>query len=151
MTPQRGVTMSGSPPITFSANFFDTTTGVDPATVRLTFDGDPVEHKLDLQKWLVTYQTPVTQPLRALDDGRHEIAFTASDWRGNSATETWSFTVDNSMKPSTAPRPVEQPKSPATPRPSTRRQPRSWPTRRGTTQPTPTPTPAPRSPGGNEP
>ena len=147
MAPQRGVIMSGSPPITFSANFFDTTTGVDPATLRLTIDGNPVEYKLDLQKWLVTYQTPVTQPVRPLPDGRHEIAFTASDWRGNNALETWSFTVDNSMKPSIAPKPVEQPKNPATPQPPTRRQPRTWPNRRGQAQPTS----APRFPGANGP
>ena len=154
MAPQRGVVISGSPPVTFSANFFDTTTGVDPATVLLTVDGDPVEYKLDAQKWLVTYQTPVTQPVRPLPDGRHDIALTAADWRGNSATEKWSFMVDTSLKPQTAPRPVEQPGQtarPTTPGTSTRRQPRSWPTRRGQTQPTPTPTPSPRSPGANEP
>lgn len=114
LTPQRGVSMSGSPPIKFSATLFDTTTGLNPSSIELTLDGKRVDAKFDQQKWQVTYETPVTQPVVPLPDGLHEVALTAADWRGNSTVVTWSFKVDNTLKPPAAPKPAETAK-PATP------------------------------------
>jgi hypothetical protein len=142
LAPQRGTTLSGAPPITLSANFFDVTSGVNPASLILTLDGEPVAAKLDLTKWQVTYQTPVKQPVVALEDGRHDVSLTVADWRNNSVTEKWSFMVDRSLKPEVAPKPAATPAPPATPTPGTpnRRSPRYFP-RGGQTTPTPTPTP----------
>ncbi len=106
LTPRRGIAMSGAPPILFSATIFDTTTGVDPNSIKLTLDGEVREHRFDPVKWQVIYETPVTQPLRPLPDGRHEVMLSVSDWKGNSTTEKWSFVVDNSLKAAIPPRAV---------------------------------------------
>jgi len=168
LTPKRSAAMSGSPPITFSVNLFDTSTGIDPSTVRMARTGpdgveNPMEFKFDLPKWQISYDTPVTQPVRSLPDGKHEIAVTVADWRGNSTTEKWSVTIDNSLKPAVAPKPVEppptQPTKPGPTRPTRpdRNSPRGLPRGTGgggaspTVHPSPSPPPTPEGdsqPGG---
>jgi hypothetical protein len=45
----------------------------------------------------VFYKTAVTQPVQPLADGRHTVTLKVSDWKGNTATSTWSFVVDNTL------------------------------------------------------
>ena len=57
--------------------------------------------------------TPVTETQVPLKNGRHEIAVTARDWKGNALDYSWSFTVDNSLprpriKAQTTPGPVPE-------------------------------------------
>lgn len=113
------VPMSGSPPITISAILYDDSTGVNGNSVELLLDGEKVEHKYDPAKLEISYQTPITQPLRPLRDGRHTLQIIAMDWKGNETNHTWSFVVDNTIAPRAIPKAA---KKPDTRRPS-RRQP----------------------------
>lgn len=145
VTPTASAAMSGSPPITVSAIIYDESTGVDPASVELLLDKEKVEYKFDPTKLLLRYDTPVTQPLRPLADGRHNLTILAKDWKGNQLEYAWSFIVDNTLPPRTPPRAATQ-----TPQPTTPQRDRRGRTGRSRRSETPTP-PAPLSPPSSSP
>ena len=124
--PARGTALNGLPPLSFSASLWDVGSGINPATVKLTLDGqalekskrpyneqraatsgvvyDPVQRKL-------VYNTPRTdtgQRAEALRDGRHTLRVEAMDWKGNTSALEWTFVVDNTL-------PVRRPAQPGTP------------------------------------
>ena len=89
--------------IAFKVDVSDDGTGVDPASIVWTIDGKKItKAKYDPTKNAVVIDTVgdfsgKAQP--ALDDGHHESTITVKDWRGNVATHTWGFTVDNTLDP----------------------------------------------------
>jgi outer membrane protein assembly factor BamB len=127
--PTRGTTINGLPPINISAYLWDTGTGINPSTVVLKLDGqpmeaskirynerrglkpgvvyDPVQRKIEYN----TVQMEAGQKAKALDNGRHTVQVEATDWKGNISTMEWSFTVDNTLPV----RPRTQPGAPGTP------------------------------------
>jgi hypothetical protein len=162
--------MSGSPPINFSAIVYDMGSGVDPSTIELAIDSTAVAHKFDITNSTVYYQTSESSVPRVLTDGRHEITLRAKDWRGNAMLTSWSFIVDNKMRPPAPPKSTVKPSAGATPgahptnpsaQPSTPTPPgtpgsgmpgegRRWPFGRGGRIPRtgyPTPPPPPGAPG----
>jgi len=134
--PRIGAAMSGSPPIPVVATLSDESTGVDPNSVQLLLDDKPVEGKFDVKTSKLTYETPITQPIQQLSDGRHSLTIEAKDWKGNTLNHTWSFFVDNTL-PAPPPPKAKERKAPPP------KQPRRGQTGTGATPPTP-PTP----PGG---
>lgn len=142
LTPASDVPMSGSPPITVSAILYDESSGVNPNSIELKIDGERVEYKYDITTLKLTYQTPITQPLRPLRDGRHSLQLLATDWKGNELDHTWSFVVDNTIPPKALPKSAKttKPTGPRRQRPAPPQPP---------VQPTPPDTgPAPGTPGG---
>ncbi len=97
--PAIGSAMSGQPPIPVSAIIYDDSTGVDPKSIELWLDDQQVPHEFDPTTLKLTYETPITQPLISLRDGRHFLKIVAKDWKGNTQTYTWSFVVDNTLPP----------------------------------------------------
>lgn len=95
--PVRATLLNGTPPITLGAVVGDEGSGIDASSIKITLDGEPVEHQYQANTGWVYYRTRVTQPIQPLAEGRHEVTLTVSDWRGNTATSTWSFVVDNSL------------------------------------------------------
>ncbi len=125
VTPQMGSVMSGQPPIKITATLSDESTGVDPYSVRLLLDDDPVDAVYDPVTGKLQYDTPIQQPVVALRDGRHYLTVIAKDWKGNELKHTWSFVVDNTLAPRTMPRTLTNPPAGRTTQPTGRNQSRN--------------------------
>ncbi len=111
--PDMGIVINGAPPIHFEAKIIDEGSGVDADSIKIMLDGvglpkrpeghdndDKPGYKYDVHDGIVEYDTPA--PLGAstvvpLGDGKHTFTVAVSDWKGNIATKSWSFTVDNSI------------------------------------------------------
>lgn len=77
--------------LSYGAYVIDEGTGIDPATVSLSLDGQMDAKAQYIAGQNAIYDTPAT-PLK---EGSHQITVKASDWRGNATTQSWSFTVDD--------------------------------------------------------
>ncbi|HPC27314.1 MAG TPA: S8 family serine peptidase [Candidatus Methanomethylicus sp.] len=75
------------PPILI--NFTDAGSGTNPYTAVLTIDGADVTNSSTLTDTSVLYV-----PESPLADGQHSVSLQISDNAGNTATASWSFTVD---------------------------------------------------------
>jgi outer membrane protein assembly factor BamB len=111
--PRMGVVINGAPPIHFEAKITDEGSGVNPGSVRILLDGKAVPRRpegeanedrpgfrFDVLTSTLKYNTPAplsAAAVRPLSDGLHTVAIIAGDWKGNTATRTWSFTVDNGL------------------------------------------------------
>jgi len=121
--PEMGIRINGEPPVRFEARIVDEGSGIDPSSIKLMIDEEGVPKqpdntrdleeaagfKYDPETSTLKYDTPRPTSAAAvhpLDDGRHTVTVAATDWMGNTATKTWSFTVDNSLvkRPSKAER-----------------------------------------------
>lgn len=88
LVPAEGQTVS-STGLTYGALLVDEGSGINPATISMSVDGQP-DTKAQYQ---VGPGSISNTPTTALKEGEHKISVTASDWRGNKATQTWSFRV----------------------------------------------------------
>ncbi|MBI2844537.1 MAG: PQQ-binding-like beta-propeller repeat protein [Armatimonadetes bacterium] len=104
INPAPGTAMNGSPPILISAILYDESTGVDQNSIQIKLDDETVDHTFDITTLTLSYQTPVTRPLRPLRDGRHFVTVLAKDWKGNQLEHKWSFIVDNTLAPKAIPK-----------------------------------------------
>ncbi len=112
--PDMGVIINGKPPIRFEAKIVDDGSGVNPESVKLLIDGDGIARRpvstdpderrkgfsFDVVTAMLEYDTPAplsASTVQRMADGRHTVTVVASDWRGNTVTKSWSFTVDNSV------------------------------------------------------
>ena len=111
--PDMGIVINGAPPIHMEGKVTDEGSGVNPDSVRILLDGvgvpkrpegrdneDKPGYKYDVREGIVEYDTPAptgASTVVPLADGRHTITITASDWMGNTASKSWSFTVDNTI------------------------------------------------------
>lgn len=111
--PDMGVVINGSPPVHFEATIVDDGSGVNPDTVKLLIDNNPVQrkpagqenedkpgYKYDVLTSTLTYDTEEpssASTVRPLSDGRHTVTVVAADWMGNVTRKSWTFTVDNSL------------------------------------------------------
>ena len=95
--PVRATEMNGTPPILMGAVVADEGSGIDAGSIKMTLDGEPVEHQYQANTGWVYYRTKVTQPVQPLEEGRHTVSLSVSDWKGNTATSSWSFVVDNTL------------------------------------------------------
>jgi outer membrane protein assembly factor BamB len=114
--PDRSANINGSPPVTVSAYLWDVGSGINPATVAVYLDSEPMAPSdepyyrrgsstktgvvYDPIDKRVEYSTPAgatgqrAEPLR---EGRHTVKIEAADWKGNASSLEWSFTVDNRL------------------------------------------------------
>ncbi len=77
--------------LTYGALIVDDGSGINPSTVTLALDGtaDPLAlFHSDANAIYHTSTTPLTE-------GDHQITVTATDWRGNTVSQNWHFTVRN--------------------------------------------------------
>lgn len=112
--PLRATEMNGTPPILMGAIVNDEGSGVNAASIKMTLDDTPVSFTYQPNNGWVTYRTAVTQPIEPMESGRHVVTLSVSDWKGNVATESWSFTVDNTLAPSVVNTPAGAGTPPAT-------------------------------------
>jgi outer membrane protein assembly factor BamB len=97
LRPKPDKEIPGRPPVEFSAFIRDEGSGVDASSIRMTLDGEQVEHEYDEITGKLTYKTPVTQPVVPLSDGLHSVVVTACDWAGNKAERHWDVRVNNRL------------------------------------------------------
>lgn len=111
--PEMGIVINGAPPLSFQAKIVDEGSGINPDSVKLMLDGVGVARKPsgprgeDKPGWKFDPVTSTVEytieeassaaTIRNLADGRHTVTVAATDWKGNTTTKTWSFTVDNSV------------------------------------------------------
>ncbi len=89
--------------IPYSASLVDVGTGINPSTVTLSVDRNPIglaqydpsrnAIRVDLS------QDTRGDANRPLTDGAHQVLLQAQDWRGNAVSRTWAFTVNNRLNP----------------------------------------------------
>lgn len=115
--PPAGTAVSGQPPLTVAAYVRDMGTGIDPSTLTMKLDGRDVTATFDPTRSLIIYATRSSGRLvdPPLPNGRHNATVMAKDWRGNVTEESWSFVVNNSLRPPTS---RETPAAPRVTRPS---------------------------------
>lgn len=118
--PRPGTAVSGQGSLTFAAQVEDFGSGVDPDSIQMVLEGQALETSYDRDRKLVYYRSQgrTGGASSALPNGRKTVTLTVKDWQGNTQTQTWGFTIDNSL-PATvdrtapsAPR-VTTPRSPA--------------------------------------
>ncbi|MBC8104662.1 MAG: PQQ-like beta-propeller repeat protein [Cytophagales bacterium] len=99
MYPPPGYAINGSPGLVIAANVTDPGSGIDPASVKMTLDSKEIEADYDTLSNLVFYKTRATGKVidPPLANGRHNVALTAKDYKGNIQQQDWSFVVDNSL------------------------------------------------------
>lgn len=101
MTPAPGSTIPGAR-VFYGAVVVDEGSGVNPATVSLTVDGAAVpasRYDPSANAVLIDVNSPAYTTLPSLADGPHLATIKATDWRGNTLTQSWGFTVDNRFNP----------------------------------------------------
>jgi len=115
-TPAAGTVMSPAPPIKMSAVLYDIGSGVDPASVSMMLDGQPVDtgdKKLfDVTTGTVAYETPMggtDKQAVKLSDGIHTITVAAKDYAGNELKHDWYIVADSSLPPPRRSAPVVEP------------------------------------------
>jgi outer membrane protein assembly factor BamB len=98
LTPTPGSTIAGTS-VAPSARVIALGCGLDPSSVSLTLDGQPLAGVAYSAAQSQVALDPTT--LSRLDDGAHELVLKATDWRGNTLTQSWGFFVDNALDPQT--------------------------------------------------
>jgi outer membrane protein assembly factor BamB len=111
--PAKNSTVNGAPPLLLSAVLQDEGSGLNESTIAMYLDKDTaevgelggegeLEYSYDPIKGIVYFRTSAPgpgQPARPLKNGRHTITIEAADWKGNLLTTSWTFNVDNSLRP----------------------------------------------------
>lgn len=98
---EKGWLGPGRGPVEFIAEISDAGSGVDPASIRVTFNRQGVPASAiapysDVTGKLLVKLTDSKVPALAnLEDGNQTIVITARDYRGNEMTQSITFMVDN--------------------------------------------------------
>jgi outer membrane protein assembly factor BamB len=114
--PVRGTVMNGTPPLAMSAYIWDEGSGINPATVAVYLDNQPMELSTEpyykrgsASRPGVSFDPlkrrvdctiaagPTGERVSPLANGRHTVRIQGADWKGNLSTLEWTFTVDNTL------------------------------------------------------
>jgi len=93
MKPESSDALPGARPVDVIFTVTDQATGVDPASIQVTYDGTPVQTEFEPTSGEVRFH------VRSPKDGVHIVKAMAKDYRGNGHTDQWSFLTDASIKP----------------------------------------------------
>jgi len=122
MDPEPGEYLSGRAPFHIGAKVSDEGSGIDLSTLKLSLDGRDIPRfapgaevsgkegfLFELDNYIVDYTTREAEgKSSSLRDGHHNATITVKDWKGNQATKTWTFTIDDTI-PRRSRRPANQP------------------------------------------
>jgi len=97
LTPSPAEPVSAMPPVLIGANIYDEGTGVEPSSIKLLYDGKPVEWRIRLDNSDCYYQVKAESATTPIEDGWHTVTIEARDWRGNEIKRTWRFLADHSI------------------------------------------------------
>ncbi len=91
--PEPGSAQPGERYQQMTCSIIDVGSGVDPASIKLTVDGRPVQTEFDVTDGRMKSQSA------PISDGTHIAAVSAKDFRGNEASAEWSFMTDAALVP----------------------------------------------------
>lgn len=113
--PTPGDVVSGQPPLALIFRIEDEAAGINEDTIKVEIDGEEAGFKytrdgyvrVDFSTLIDTPTpprpgTPATKEIKknpTLQDGRHKITVTVSDWMGNVSKTDYSIVIDNSLRP----------------------------------------------------
>ncbi|MBI4744211.1 MAG: RHS repeat protein, partial [Actinobacteria bacterium] len=86
-TPTPNTTVNTYTP-TISARLTDSSSAIDPSTIVMKLDDQPVSHSYDLVTGIVSFAPPSD-----LTKGKHYVDLSVKDNAGNLSTSSWHFTV----------------------------------------------------------
>ena len=118
--PVQGDVVSGQPPLELVFRLQDEAAGINETTVKVSIDDKPAAFNYTRDGLvrvafsnLADAQTSTTPAKGASDtdpktnptlqDGRHSVTVTVSDWLGNVSKTTYSIVIDNALPPSKLP------------------------------------------------
>ncbi len=118
LDPEPGDYLNGRAPFHIGAKIADEGSGIDLSTLRFKLDGREIPRyapgtetsgaegfSFELDNYTLDYLTHEGEGRStALRDGHHTATITVKDWKGNTATKNWLFTIDD-----TAPRKARRP------------------------------------------
>ena len=102
----RDIEIPGTPPIFLSMLVEDAGSGIDADSIRVTINGEQVDHTFDAREGLLWYIYDPRGAAANLPNGVKRVVVEAVDWRGNTVSKAVSFTIDNRLRPPEPPRPV---------------------------------------------
>lgn len=108
--PNPGDQVSGQPPLEFVFLVTDEASGINPDSVLVTINGQPMKHEFT-REGLLTVRIQTEGENRPLTDGRKSIEVVAVDWLGNLRRQQFSVVIDNTL-PRFNPRRGTQPGGP---------------------------------------
>jgi len=117
LKPQQGDYVNGQPPFSIRANVSDEGSGLNMETMIVKIDENqiPMQKVMgvgtngflfdvdsgDLQYTIYPRGGNEVGRSTALVDGHHTVTVSVKDWKGNLATRSWSFVVDDTIKRAT--------------------------------------------------
>lgn len=96
--PNPGDQVSGQPPLLLLFKIEDIASGIKTDTLKVTVDGQELEHKLE-RDGRVVVRFSQTGKNKALSNGRKDIVLTVTDWMGNITKKSYALTIDNTLPP----------------------------------------------------
>jgi hypothetical protein len=96
--PAQGSIIAGKIPLEMVFRIEDIGCGVNPDTVQLTVNGEPAKVETS-REGIVRFKIVARGANKPLKDGRTEFVLSASDWLGNSSSQTYTFLIDNTLPP----------------------------------------------------
>jgi hypothetical protein len=112
--PEPGDYLNGRPPFRIAARITDEGSGINRETISLKLDGTAIPRRvqngsLSTQKPGYVYD-PADDTLEylilegsdgksnMLADGHHTVTISVQDWKGNTATKSWTFYTDDTLR-----------------------------------------------------
>ena len=109
--PTQGEIVSGLPPLEFIFRLEDEAAGVNESTIKVEIDGKEAGYTYTRDGYVrvafsnLAGAVPTTNPNApkppkrnpSLQNGRHTVKVTVSDWLGNVSTTDYSIVIDNSL------------------------------------------------------
>jgi outer membrane protein assembly factor BamB len=122
LDPDQGEYLNGRAPFHIGAKIADEGSGVDLSSLKFQLDGRDIPRfapgaeisgkegfLFELDTYILDYTTHESEGRSSsLPDGHHSATITVKDWKGNQASKSWSFTIDDTI-PRKARRPANQP------------------------------------------
>lgn len=96
--PSPGSTVCGLPPLVLVYKIQDYSSGVDPSSLSITIDGKAADVKFTPDGVAVIYFSNEGKN-SPLQDGRHTIVVSVSDWLGNAENQQFILNIDNTLPP----------------------------------------------------
>lgn len=100
--PPMGVLTSGQPPLDIAVRLRDDGSGVNPQTIQMLLDGNPLQHEYEISTGQVVAHIRAGDTIKPLEDGRHLLTVIAADWAGNTVNRSWAIYVDNTLRKATS-------------------------------------------------
>ncbi|MCS6775487.1 MAG: PQQ-binding-like beta-propeller repeat protein [Chloroherpetonaceae bacterium] len=114
LEPEQGDYLNGRPPFRLAAKIIDDGSGLNLNTLTMQLDGTPLRRRepgrenADRPGYAYNPDTGMVEYIifatsgegraEVLRDGHHTVTVSVQDWKGNTATRTWTFYIDDTLR-----------------------------------------------------